>query len=116
MATELRAEFETIFNANQEEADYTFDAESVGRRDLKNTALSYLMDLDDAAMTKRCFEQYEAAHNMTDVMAALGNLADTDTEERTKAFAAFYDKWQDDALLTNKWFSLQGNGRPGKCF
>jgi aminopeptidase N len=107
LATSLRAEFETVFNANQEEAEYTFDAESVGRRDLKNTTLSYLMELDDAAITTRCFNQYEAAHNMTDVMAALGNLADTDTEERTNAFAAFYDKWQDDALVTNKWFSLQ---------
>ena len=107
LATSLRTEFEAIFNANQEEGEYTFDAESVGRRDLKNTALSYLMDLDDAAITQRCFQQYEAAHNMTDVMAALGNLADTDTQERTKAFSAFYDKWQDDALVTNKWFSLQ---------
>ncbi len=107
LATSLRSEFEAIFDANQEEGEYTFDAESVGRRSLKNTSLGYLMALDDAAITQRCFKQYEAAHNMSDVMAALGNLVDTDTEERTTAFAAFYDKWQDDALVTNKWFSLQ---------
>lgn len=107
LANSLREEFQAVSDANQENGDYTFDAQSVGRRGLKNAALGYLMTLEADKTVSQCVNQYEAAHNMTDVMAALRNLVDTNTEERTAAFASFYDKWQDDALVTDKWFSLQ---------
>ena len=44
---------------------------------------------------------------MTDAMGALGTLAHLDCPERESALEAFYQRWQDDALVITKWFGLQ---------
>ena len=44
---------------------------------------------------------------MTDVVAALGLLAESDLPERGQALADFYARWRDDALVVDKWFALQ---------
>jgi aminopeptidase N len=44
---------------------------------------------------------------MTDVLAALSVLTDLDCPERAAALDAFYRRWQDDALVVDKWFGLQ---------
>jgi aminopeptidase N len=41
------------------------------------------------------------------VLAALSLLADRSEEERDQAFAEFYEKWRDEALVIDKWFALQ---------
>jgi aminopeptidase N len=45
--------------------------------------------------------------NMTDTMAALSSLIEVDCPERKKILAAFYKKWKDNALVVDKWFTLQ---------
>jgi aminopeptidase N len=55
----------------------------------------------------RAARQYEAADNMTDRMAALGTLSLHDVPERTRALDDFYDRYKADALIVDKWFSLQ---------
>ena len=49
----------------------------------------------------------EHADNMTDRLAALASLAESDLPERAHALASFYERWQDDALVIDKWFALQ---------
>ena len=44
---------------------------------------------------------------MTDRIAALGLLAESDLPERESALAGFYDRWRGDALVIDKWFALQ---------
>ena len=44
---------------------------------------------------------------MTDVLAALGALVDTDCPERAEALAVFYERWKDDPLVLDKWFAMQ---------
>ncbi len=107
IGTALRTEFLGLFDSLGENGDYVFSAEAVGRRSLKNTALSYLMTLDDTEVLERCMKQLEARHSMTDVMAALGCLTHIRGPERDTAFASFYDRWKDDALVTDKWFAMQ---------
>ena len=51
--------------------------------------------------------QFDAAQNMTDVLAALGVLSGVDTIERTEALAAFYTAWHNDPLVLDKWFAIQ---------
>ncbi|TNE33809.1 MAG: aminopeptidase N [Alphaproteobacteria bacterium] len=76
-------------------------------RKLKNLALHYLCAtgkddyLDLAAM------QYQKSSNMTDVVAALARLSETEGARRDQIFTDFYDKWQKDALVIDKWFSIQ---------
>merc|ERR1712127_454989 len=53
---------------------------------------------------------YNAATGMTDKMAALGALASMDGEgadARDAALQRFYDEAEGDALVLNKWFSVQ---------
>jgi aminopeptidase N len=51
-------------------------------------------------------EQYYGAKNMTDSLAALQILAD-DPETAPQALGHFYERWQEDALVLNKWFTVQ---------
>jgi aminopeptidase N len=44
---------------------------------------------------------------MTDVVAGLRVLSHLDRPERQQAFDAFYDKWQGEPLVTDKWLTLQ---------
>ena len=44
---------------------------------------------------------------MTDRMAALGTLSLHDVAERQAAFDDFYQRYSDDPLIIDKWFSLQ---------
>jgi aminopeptidase N len=44
---------------------------------------------------------------MTDRVAALGLIAESDLPERSAALDAFYQRWRADPLVVDKWFSLQ---------
>ncbi len=72
------------------------------------------MELDDPATTALGMEQFRAANNMTDAMAALSALANTDTPERARALDAFHARWKDEPLVVDKWLAVQATSRlPG---
>jgi len=78
-----------------------------GARRIRNLSLGYLMATGDADAFARAFEQFEVADNMTDRLAALGALANGDAPQRRAALSAFYDRYRDNALVIDKWFSTQ---------
>jgi len=78
------------------------NAEQAGARALANTALSMITRLDGGAQATR---QYAAADNMTQQLAAFSCLLDAGNG--AEAVQKFYDQWQDDRLVIDKWFSLQ---------
>lgn len=86
---------------------YEFNMKEVGRRQLKNRVLAYLSRLPsgiDAAMAQ--FEQsYQT--NMTDTASALVCLVNSESPLRAKALQQYYDVWQKDALVIDKWFAIQ---------
>jgi aminopeptidase N len=86
---------------------YRFEAAQVGRRALKNLALAYLLAAGGEDGRSLCLAQFRGADNMTDTIAALALLAESDLPERTEALAEFYIRWRDDALVVDKWFALQ---------
>jgi aminopeptidase N len=86
---------------------YRTDGASIGRRALRNVCLAYLAAGNPGGGARLAKMQFDAQQNMTDVMAALSVLVDIDCPERAAAFAAFYDKWQGDPLVTDNWFALQ---------
>ena len=111
LASELKELFHEVYYTNQETGQYTAEQASIGRRSLKNTCLSYLMELDEPGIRGLCVEQYRDAGNMTDVMAALVNLANTDCPERGDALGGFYEQWKGDPLVMDKWLSIQALSR-----
>ncbi len=111
LARRLADAFASVHDANRSRGPYRFDAESAGRRSLKNLCLGYLMELDDPAVRSTCRRQLETADNMTDALAALACFADSPDPERHDHLAWFEARWKDDPLVLDKWFSLQATSR-----
>jgi aminopeptidase N len=86
---------------------YSPDAASAGRRSLRNVALDLLAAAGKPEAIARAAKQYDAADNMTDRMAALATLSLHAGPERECAFADYYSRYAPDALVIDKWFSLQ---------
>ena len=112
IAHALKSELEAVYRDNVVKAPYFFEPKAVGRRSLKNSALSYLVVGDpdgtgDASPVARCLGQFRSADNMTDELGALSVLSHLDRPERAAAMNAFYEKWSGDALAVDKWFALQ---------
>ncbi|MES2025880.1 MAG: aminopeptidase N [Pseudomonadota bacterium] len=111
LAQDLRKDFSSVYAANQTDGSYSPDAASSGKRALKNLALSYLSELDDADAHALAQEQYDAANNMTDRMASLAALANSQAPGRAAALAKFYSDFEQEPLVVDKWFSLQAMAR-----
>ncbi len=107
LANALNREFETVYHANQTPGDYSPDATSIGKRRLKNVALAYLSCLKTEPVLALAQQQFDTGSNMSDVMAALQVLNGVAGQQREAALAAFYQQWQADRLVMDKWFSLQ---------
>ncbi len=91
----------------REPGEYRIDAASMGRRRLRNVVLGWLAALDDDAVFQLLLDQYGARHNMTDVMAALTLIADSERPQREEVLADFAARWADEPLVMDKWFSVQ---------
>ena len=111
LAQRLSDAFASVHDAHRSRGPYRFDADSVGRRSLKNLCLGYLMELDDSTVRSKCRRQLETADNMTDALAALACFADSPAPERHDRLAWFEERWKDDPLVLDKWFSLQATSR-----
>jgi aminopeptidase N len=107
LADAHRAALLEVYEGGASADAYQVDQASIGRRRLRNVALAYLSSSDDPASARRLLGQFESADNMTDAQAALSLLVDGDSEEREIALAAFHERWRDDPLVLDKWFSVQ---------
>ncbi|HZP70607.1 MAG TPA: aminopeptidase N [Pseudolabrys sp.] len=104
---ELGPALAAIYERTAVAGAYSPDAESAGRRALRNAALDLLAANGNPAALARAAGQYRSADNMTDRMAALVTLSQHDVQERKDALADFYTRYADDALVVDKWLSLQ---------
>ncbi len=96
-----------LYQENADNGPYAPDPVSVGKRRVKTAALRMIQAADEEAAVKLAAKQYAEATNMTDKVAALAVLTDTQTPEREKAFKDFYATWKNEPLVLDKWFSLQ---------
>jgi len=111
IAEQLKGRLLEVYRANAVEGPYRPDAACAGRRALRNTALSLLMELETVDVRALCYEQYAQSDNMTESFAALGMLASCDCIEREKALESFYARWHDEALVVDKWLAVQATSR-----
>jgi len=104
----LADDFHDAIAANQTPGEYSPDPVSAGRRDMKNLALAYLMAGGSLEAASLAADQYRNAGNMTDSVAALSALVNYGAgHDASVALADFYQRWQHDPLVVDKWFSLQ---------
>jgi aminopeptidase N len=111
LAQELGVRFQEAYVENDDSGPYRYTAEAVGRRALKNLALLYLVLSGEATAAELCLTQLAGATNMTDELGALNCLAYVDRERREAALARFFEKWQHDPLVLDKWFAAQASFR-----
>jgi aminopeptidase N len=86
---------------------YGRDVAARGARKLKTQALVYLAAGAPEEAIRRAAAQYGAADNMTDRQGALMVLCGLDTQLRADMLADFHKRYAGNALVIDKWFSLQ---------
>ena len=86
---------------------YSLTAEARGARKVKTQALVYLAAGAPALAAELATAQFDAADNMTDRQGAALVLAGLETPLREAKLAAFYQRFAGNALVIDKWFSLQ---------
>jgi len=105
LATELKELWLNNYQLNhQPEAGNS--AQDIARRSFKNLCLNYLMALP-AEHSNLSIDQFNAAQNMTDQIAALEQLSHLDPQQNAAYFDSFYQQWKDEDLVIDKWFTLQ---------
>ena len=109
----LAPEWLSAYHSAQDAGDYSPDPLSAGLRSLKNLALSMLMAGAHPQAETLALEQYYGAGNMTARMGALSALVNhSKSPECAQALSHFYEQWQHDPLVMDKWFALQATA-PG---
>ena len=109
----LEAEL-TALHARAAAVPYSLSAQARGARKLKTQALVLLAAGVPDAAASLAAAQFDAADNMTDRQGALMVLCGLDTPLRTAKLAAFHARYAGNALVIDKWFSLQaGSLHPG---
>ncbi|HUX30212.1 MAG TPA: aminopeptidase N [Thiobacillus sp.] len=120
LAACLRDQLESVWTTLAPSEGYAPDGAQVGRRALRNACLAYLAESDTdylkSSVVPRLVAQlaadnHNASGNMTDEIAALATLVNLDLPEREAALADFYARWQNEALVIDKWFSVQAASR-----
>ncbi|MCC2866577.1 MAG: aminopeptidase N [Candidatus Accumulibacter phosphatis] len=111
LAEQLHDELRQCYESLRPNGPYQPTPAAAGRRALRNLCLGYLNELDDFEMRTLALRQFASADNMSDQFAALGTLAQYDCHESTEALAAFYERWHDEALVVDKWLSVQASSR-----
>ena len=86
---------------------YSLTAEARGARKVKTQALVYLAAGAPALAAELATAQFDAADNMTDRQGAALVLAGLENPLREAKLAAFYQRFAGNALVIDKWFSLQ---------
>jgi len=109
IGTRLRTELMEQYDVNQTAGAYSPDAVSAGRRALKNLALSYLAAAPDSETVALVQRQFDQANNMTDRVAALGALIQARAPTARDALQRFYEEFEDEALVVDKWFAMQAS-------
>lgn len=111
LARMLETDWLAAYQENAVAGPYQPDPIAAGKRALRNLALGYLVETGDEAMYALAGEQYRDADNMTDRFAALAAMVNNFAPGREAALADFYQRFEHDPLVIDKWFSLQGMQR-----
>ncbi|MCA0903546.1 aminopeptidase N [Qipengyuania aquimaris] len=92
-----------------EKVPFSLDAEAKGARKLKTMVLAYAAASDPEKAAELASYQYDRADNMTDRQGALMVLTGLEGVERTNKLLDFYNRYEGNALVIDKWFALQAS-------
>jgi aminopeptidase N len=112
IAKQLQLEWAALYQQMQTPGPFKSDAVDSGKRALKNLALSMLLEANPGVWAPMAVHQYEIADNMTDRYAALAALVVHGAKQAKECLADFYQRFENDPLVIDKWFGLQSSRPP----
>jgi aminopeptidase N len=107
LARQLKPQFLETFEKCSKSLPDDISHGAMADRSLKNLCLSFLGSLDENETIDMVLNQFSRARNMTDEFGALRILTRIDPETRDRACKNFYEKWNHQALVLDKWFAVQ---------
>ncbi|MEP0174659.1 MAG: aminopeptidase N [Paraglaciecola sp.] len=108
MGQTFEAQWNDIYH-NQTKPKYAYNQKQVEQRKLTNLALKYL-SLGNKTLAKDLInEQFSSCDNMTDSLGALAASQTCDLDLFEGLMQRFEEKWHNDPLVLDKWFSLHAN-------
>lgn len=105
LAEALQDELSALYHTLTQ-ADYSIEHDAIGKRSLRNLCLQYLVNVDEYQYLAE--QQYRAANNMTDTIAAMTAANSASLSCRQLLMDDYSEKWSHDGLVMDKWFALQG--------
>ncbi|MCK5664510.1 MAG: DUF3458 domain-containing protein, partial [Thiotrichaceae bacterium] len=116
LAEQLAEQFHALYAENHLGESGELTANAIARRRIKNVCLDYLSQLETEASYRLLNEQFSTASTMTDQIAALGCIVNSQNPAKSDCLQQFYQQWQDEALVIDKWFSLQASSSQTNTF
>jgi aminopeptidase N len=105
-----------LYDANTDKGSFVITPEAMGKRALRNVVLELLTATKGKGCAALAKTHYFNANNMTDRVAALASLADSNQTEREEVFEHFYQTYKQYPLVVDKWFKLQAMGNRESSF
>ncbi len=110
----LFADWSALYHRLHVEGEYQRDALSIGQRELKQIALSYLLASEKEEALGLAGKQFFSANNMTDEFMVLQQVCsqvpkslDAEKGLRERVLESFFNKWKHDPLIVDKWIVAQ---------
>jgi aminopeptidase N len=110
LAQRLREQLEIAYATRSASEVFSIDGRAIGRRRLRNAALRYLAGID-TSWCEVAQQQFQSANNMTDRVAAVTTLLDSNASMADDVVEEFYQNWKTERLVVDKWFSIQARAR-----
>lgn len=82
---------------------------AMGVRSLKNITLNMLARQGDESVFDLAYTQYQQTGNMSERLGALRVLVCNDAPQAQDALDDFYNRFKDEALSLDQWFSIQSS-------
>jgi len=113
LAIALKDELTTAYKNNQVQGDYQPNTDDIAHRKLANMALIYISKADPCMADGLVVKQIANSNNMTDHIAALTAANSASLACRETVMADFENRWFENGLVMDKWFSLQASSLDG---
>ena len=103
----LEDKWRAAYDRGGQTGGFEYTPVAKGLRRLKSVALGYIAASGAGDAQQIAFDQFEAADNMTDRQGALMTLVNGQSNTRVAALDIFYNRYSDNPLVLDKWFSAQ---------
>ena len=111
LTIKLRMDWQVLLNRMPEPNSPQFSPINAGIRALRAVALEALAIFADKNQRSKFLDLYFGAQNMTERMAALNAINETNDALRDEALAEFHERFSDQPLVIDKWFALQATDK-----